>query len=129
MNPNQIMMAQESLRRRASMPPSLAGIPGANTPSISNPIANAGQVSSPIVPGGGGAAGFPSEGAAGALKTQQPDEATFIVKALSDRLKKLSDSLLPPKPSSQAPATPDMSNIPTNGADIAQLALQMSGMG
>lgn len=126
MNPVNVAQSQESLRRRAGLPPSPAGIPGANVPSVTNPIANAGQVSSPVTPGGG-AAGFPSEGAAGALKTQQPDEATFIVKALSDRLKKLSDALLPKK--EQTPQAPDMSNVPTNGADIANLALQMSGMG
>lgn len=125
MEPVQTSSMQEVLRRRAGLGPSSAaaipgGAQGANSPSMNNPIAAAGQTPGP---GQGGAEGFGTQDAAKALKSQQPDEAFFITKALVDRQKKLTKELAM---NTQAPTTPPQSPGPTtgNGGDIALAAMK-----
>lgn len=85
----------EMLRRRAQMPASSAGIgtDSANSMSPQNPLASEGtsMMTNPDVPQQtGGAAGFPSDGAASALK-KQTGEASKLASALIYRMKKLTD--------------------------------------
>ncbi len=83
----------EALRRRAQMPASSAviGTEAANSLSPTNPIAAGGTdlMSNPQIPQGG-AAGFPTDGAVGALK-QQKGEAQTIIDAMIFRLRRLTD--------------------------------------
>lgn len=82
----------EALRRRAQLGDSTAtlGAPTANSPSPANPLAQEGLTPPPQSQPTGGAAGFPSDGAAAGLK-EQKSEAQVIESALIARLKALGD--------------------------------------
>lgn len=84
----------EAMRRRSGQLPSSVGIAGgapvANTISPANPIAQAGETPQQSS-GQPGAGGYPSGSGVKQLKSAQ-GESTFIVKALSDRLKALTSS-------------------------------------
>jgi len=83
----------EAIRRRAELGASSAaiGAESANSLNPENPIAAGGtqMMTNPQTPGGG-AAGFPSEGAGQQLK-QEKSESRYIVEELAKRLKVLGE--------------------------------------
>lgn len=94
--PEDTQLLNEAMRRRYGGKPSSAGVPGgapvANAITPANPIAQTGQVPGQQQGQQGGASGFPSGDGVDMLKNQAQGEGTFIVKALADRLKKLSSA-------------------------------------
>lgn len=89
-----MQLLNEAMRRRyGNQQPSSAGVPGgapvANAITPQNPIAQTGEVPGQTQAKQGGASGFPSGDGVDVLKSQNQGEGMFIVKALTDRLKKL----------------------------------------
>lgn len=88
------------------------------------PMASAGNSGTPGTPGmSGGASGSPAAAGAAALQKQQPDEAMFIVKALSNRLK----GLTPPQPKTTQPQQQSEGTMQTQGQPAPQAPVQVNG--